>query len=129
MIRFSETKTLSVEQRTLLKRGLSGITIGELLEQVEDNQGNLFLVHDDEELVGVFYVQVFDEVLTVRTMSGKRLKTWSLAMEDFLVTKMQEYSLKEFWIFSRRGWNKFFPRLKFEGAVYSFKMGGGLPSP
>ena len=121
MIQITETKTLKLEEREFLKRALEELTIGEVLEQVEDNQGTLFLIKTDK-LVGIAYFQVFGEILNLRCLSGVDTKEWAEEFQEFVIELMRKYRIPHFVIYSRKGWNRMFPKLKFEGAIYSFHL-------
>lgn len=124
MIRITQTKTLDAEARALLRTSLSDdLTLGEILEQTEDNQGTLYLIHTDR-LVGVAYFQVFGDILNLRSLAAEKnnIKEWAAEFQDFVVSLMREHNIPRFIIYSRMGWHKLFPKLSYEGSVYTFNL-------
>lgn len=105
----------------MLKRGLEDTSIGEILEQVEDNQGTLYLVMNGEKLKAVTYFQQFGDILNLK-LSGEDLKDWALEFQAFVIELMQTHSIPKLVVMSRKGWHRVFPMLNFEGAIYTFSL-------
>lgn len=128
MITFSRTTTLNTEERKMLGKAItvSDITLGEILEQVDDNQGTLYLAHDKEALMAVIYFQQYGNTLTIRALGGVEFKNWCIELQEFIISLLREHKIPRFQILARYGWHKYCPKLKFEGCLYSYGIGGGL---
>ncbi len=98
-------------------------TIEEIVDAIDTNQLQLYLVKSRDEIYGAIVTTIVPnphgkDIFNLSLLGGKRLREWRKELHQFIIDMPKETNT-ELCIVSRVGWKKIIPELKVIGYVYT----------
>lgn len=98
-----------------------------LIRNIRNNKGDLFLILDNYNTVGIVYIITYPTVegriICPVLVGGENIKLWHNDLRRFLIDLKQRSKAIAINFIARKGWERLYPECKNIGTIYQYTGG------
>lgn len=98
----------------------------EALEKAKNQEGYIFEVRSNGELLGCFYVRFIQnhlgKTMNLELLGGQKMFSWKDDFVYFMEQMAEDEHVDEFIYLGRKGFSRFFSGLKYVASIYRCKL-------